>query len=602
LLGSDGARHVIDPTIYLGNSIDAELDGLQDPNALGDDNNGIDDEDGIILPSILGHGQMTTITVIASAFGYLNGWIDFNSSGNWTEADEHIFMDQPLVAGNNILNIYVPPTSVTGITYARFRFCTVTGLSYTGQAPDGEVEDYEVVIGKPEKWIQLPDLSDLGMDVDATKNFASPDPPMILADDFECTVTGPLTRIEIWGSWFNDFKPFGGDPGAVIFTLSIHEDIPADQSPTGYSMPGDVLWFRTFSGMEFMFEPEAFGLLEGWYNPATGFYLFPGDTECWKYIFPIQEGEFIQEGTMDEPKVYWLDVQAEPLDLDPICRFGWKTSQDHWNDDAVWTVGEEPYIGPWNELIYPPGHPLHPQSVDLAFAIYGDESPFILLDLKAMLEGPFNGTDMSTSLNIANLIPLNQPYSSDPSAKWHYTGTESVPGIPNADVVDWVMIELRDAPSASGATGTTMVDEKAAFILKDGSVVATDGMSLPKSYAATFANDPYIVIWHRNHLGILSSNPMIMVGLGIYSYDFTTNLSQAYLNGQKDLGGGIYGMFGGNGVPDKFIDNPDKNLWTTHAGTTGYLAPDYNMDIQVDNKDKNDIWVPNDGEGTKVPD
>ncbi|MBI4579424.1 MAG: hypothetical protein HY718_06955 [Planctomycetes bacterium] len=52
--------------------------------------------------------------------------------------------------------------------------------------------------------------------------------------------------------------------------------------------------------------------------------------------------------------------------------FGWKTSQCHWNDDAVWGQGVEPYPGPWGELRYPPGHRLYPQSLDLAFAIDGD--------------------------------------------------------------------------------------------------------------------------------------------------------------------------------------------------------------------------------------
>ncbi len=50
-------------SVYLGNSIDAEPDGQPDPNALGDDNDGNDDENGIMLPSVLAHGQMNTITV-----------------------------------------------------------------------------------------------------------------------------------------------------------------------------------------------------------------------------------------------------------------------------------------------------------------------------------------------------------------------------------------------------------------------------------------------------------------------------------------------------------------------------------------------------------
>jgi hypothetical protein len=241
----------------------------------------------------------------------------------------------------------------------------------------------------------------------------------------------------------------------------------------------------------------------------------------------------------------------------------------------------EPYIGDWNELRYPEGHPWYPESIDLAFAIYGQESPYILVDLTAFLEGPYDGPDMNTTLNVAGIIPFNQPYDTDPLAKWYYSGTESVLGIPNTNIVDWVMVELRDADSPGNAFGTTEVDQKAAFILNDGSIVATDGSSILKSYS-TFVYDPYVVIWHRNHLGILSNNPLTPIGLGVYSYDFTTPAGQAYLNGQKHLGGGIYGMMGA-------------------AGTTGYQMGDYNMDTQVDNKDKNDVWYPNNGSGTQVP-
>ncbi|RLD54198.1 MAG: hypothetical protein DRJ05_15125 [Bacteroidetes bacterium] len=121
------------------------------------------------------------------------------------------------------------------------------------------------------------------------------------------------------------------------------------------------------------------------------------------------------------------------------------------------------------------------------------------------------------------------------------------------------------------------------------------------TFNTMFVNSPYIVIWHRNHLGVLSAYPIGFVAPGVYSYDFTIPAGQAYLNGQKDLGSGIYGMFGGDAAPDGLIDINDKNLWTDEAGNTGYKAEDFNLDTQVDNKDKDDIWVPNEGEGTKVP-
>src|SRR5438128_379175 len=80
--------------------------------------------------------------------------------------------------------------------------------------------------GDPAKWVQLPDLQN-GMDVLDT---FSPILPYnkILADDFLCTQTGPITSIHIWGSWLNDNVPRdpSGLPIPPLFDLSIHSDVP----------------------------------------------------------------------------------------------------------------------------------------------------------------------------------------------------------------------------------------------------------------------------------------------------------------------------------------------------------------------------------------
>ena len=95
---------------------------------------------------------------------------------------------------------------------------------------------------------------------------------------------------------------------------------------------------------------------------------FPGDTVCWLYKFHVDPHRaFHQRGTPDEPVVYWLDVQAEVQD--PETWFGWKSSVDNWNDDAVYGRGFEPYFGPWMELRYPPMHQLAGRSIDLAFRL-----------------------------------------------------------------------------------------------------------------------------------------------------------------------------------------------------------------------------------------
>ena len=219
------------------------------------------------------------------------------------------------------------------------------------------------------KWEQPPDLDTTGIDVSATYSF-------ILADDFECTMRGPLTEIQVWGSWYNDLMPFGGtpgdgDPAAIRFTLSIHEDIPdPDGSGPEYSMPASPpVWMRTFSEGEFMVELFAGGILEGWMNPPD-VYTFPGDTMCWRYTFLIpREEAFFQEGTTASPIVYWLDVQAEPLDA--TTYFGWKTTLGQWNDNAVWGVGVDSRLT-WEEMYFPPGHTLAGAPLDLAFALIGE--------------------------------------------------------------------------------------------------------------------------------------------------------------------------------------------------------------------------------------
>ncbi|MGA2916197.1 MAG: GEVED domain-containing protein [Sedimentisphaerales bacterium] len=214
----------------------------------------------------------------------------------------------------------------------------------------------------PAKWLQRPDLSTNGVDVKATE-------PLILADDFECNKSTLITDITVWGSWKYDTLPQEGVSN-VPFTLSIHSDIPASQGSTGYSMPNDVLWHGTFLPSEVSIEKQ--NIDEGWFDSSYNQYIFPGDHVCWKYVFHIPEAEaFCQKGEPNKPIVYWLDVQAHPNPT-ASAEFGWKSSINHWNDDAVWTMGGEPYIGIWQELRYPPGHPLCPNSIDLAFAIDGN--------------------------------------------------------------------------------------------------------------------------------------------------------------------------------------------------------------------------------------
>lgn len=233
-----------------------------------------------------------------------------------------------------------------------------------------------------------------------------------------------------------------------------------------------------------------------------------------------------------------------------------------------------------------------------------DETRFLLhfnypvkLDLKAWLEGPFNGTDMNTDLNSAGELPLSQPYSGYP---WFYTGTESVASIPNSNIVDWVLVELRDATDAASATDATMLEQHACFILNDGSIVGMDGSSYPE-FTETVDEEIFVVVYHRNHLPILSGTAVSRIS-GLYPFDYTTAASQAYgTTAQTDLGG-VYGLYAGDSDADGSINNNDKiTFWETIVGSHGYLGSDYNCDGEVDNNDKNDFWLNNSGQNSQLP-
>lgn len=170
LLASTGASHILGSNVYLGACVDHEPDGQPSADATGDDLGvgapvfgtcaGTNDENGVVFTSALYAGSTANVTVTASAGCTLSAWVDFNGDGDWEETNEDIFPGgQALAAGDNPLSFPIPAGAVAGITYARFR-CTTDGVvSYTGQASDGEVEDYQVTIQEAES---IPALSGWG--------------------------------------------------------------------------------------------------------------------------------------------------------------------------------------------------------------------------------------------------------------------------------------------------------------------------------------------------------------------------------------------------------------------------------------------------------
>jgi hypothetical protein len=360
LLANDGARHTIVPNVFLGALIDPEADGQPDPNALGDDNDGNDDEDGVVFTSLAVAGNPVNVKVTASVDGFLDGWVDFNFDGDWDEANEQVFVSEPLVAGVNFLTFNLPAATPIGITFSRFRFSTAGGLNYTGLAPDGEVEDYRVFIVDPIEnpkmhWPQWPDLDNTGMDVILTVT------PFLLAlgDDWMCTQTGPVTDIHFWASFKDDILPLGG-PGSLEFELYIWSDFSGPPST-----PLDILWMDFFLPGDYSVHQVADNNPEDWYDPNTGLWLNDNHLQAYQYDFFIEDLPFEQ----DSGTVYWLVIVEVNLTQD--YTFGWKTTEPdlRYRDDACWY--DEMGGGIWLPMTYPVGHEYQQETLDLAFAITG---------------------------------------------------------------------------------------------------------------------------------------------------------------------------------------------------------------------------------------
>lgn len=145
-IASNGAQHLIS-ALYLGSQIDSEDNGRPSPAtfAEADDQNYIDDEDGVVFSFSSTAGFSGSAQVTSTGSGFINAWLDVNGSGTW-DANEQILTNVAVVAGVNLLTFTLPAapseTPVSFSAIARFRLSSQAGLAPTGLANDGEVEDY----------------------------------------------------------------------------------------------------------------------------------------------------------------------------------------------------------------------------------------------------------------------------------------------------------------------------------------------------------------------------------------------------------------------------------------------------------------------------
>ena len=225
LQSANGASHGLIDGFHMGATVDSETEGIPSATAIGDDTNANgDDEDGVFFTDMFADTTASVQVVISngsSSSGVLQGWIDFNADGDWSDAGEQVFLDQAVEEGSNNLTFNVPDGAQIGHTFARFRYGYERGISFTGAAFAGEVEDHRVLImendpvGVDDSFVVIQNSADTILDV--------------LGNDFQGIVGG--LSISAIGSMSH------GGMASVQFDAGLGRDVISYTPAVGFFSP-----------------------------------------------------------------------------------------------------------------------------------------------------------------------------------------------------------------------------------------------------------------------------------------------------------------------------------------------------------------------------
>ncbi len=167
-----------------------------------------------------------------------------------------------------------------------------------------------------------------------------------------------------------------------------------------------------------------------------------------------------------------------------------------------------------------------------------DDTPtcYVTVAIKALLQGAYdedNPSIMRDDLRALNLLPLKEPYKDlkiydgDPIPfKVLGQGEEMVQKevlevTGDNAIVDWVFIQLHAENDP-----TKIIATRSALIQRDGDIVDTDGSSPVKFQYAP--GRYYVSVRHRNHLGVMTRNAVILSKNMTTSIDFSDINSATY--------------------------------------------------------------------------
>ncbi len=202
------------------------------------------------------------------------------------------------------------------------------------------------------------------------------------------------------------------------------------------------------------------------------------------------------------------------------------------------------------------------------------------VNVRAILEGPFDGTAMKSDLNNNGLLPNTDPFglgeTINPNLK-AATGLQAP--------VDWVKVELR-----SSVNPTSVLASRAAIVQRGGNLLSPTG-----EQTLTFPSVPsgsyYVAVRHRNHFGVMTFAPYLLRDPNTL-VDFTTTATAVYgTNARKTVGSNQVmwmGNVSGDGLLKYTGAGNDRDPILVRVGSTlptnivaGYYLEDTNLDGSV---------------------
>ncbi len=212
--------------------------------------------------------------------------------------------------------------------------------------------------------------------------------------------------------------------------------------------------------------------------------------------------------------------------------------------------------------------------------------------LKVLLEGAYdeNATLMRNDLRMNNLLPMQQPFYSEPWLFTENVGFNSALSIP-VQAVDWVLVELHDPNNPA-----IVVHQRPAVLLRDGTVQGLNVYSFWSNnveFITNLDNDSYYVaVKTRNHLAIMSAVPVNVYNDIVIDLTNPANVMGGVTQ-LKVLNNGQYAMLAGDFNGDGVLSVADYNFYINQVAiTNAYNIADCNFDASVTVQDFNS-YAPN---------